>query len=73
MNNEILRELLAQEDEIQLAFFNNQTAWELGNLLKLAADKLSAPIAIEVYAFERLSMCYLLILCRAPTKTITNG
>ncbi|MCE3253065.1 MAG: heme-degrading protein, partial [Cellvibrio sp.] len=45
MNNEILKELLAQEDEIQLDYFNNQTAWDLGNLLKLAADKMSAPIA----------------------------
>ena len=58
MNNEILKELLAQEDEIQLDYFNNQTAWELGNLLKLAGDKLSAPIAIEVYAFEHVLFSY---------------
>lgn len=58
MNNEILKELLAQEDEIQLAYFNNETAWELGNLLKLAGEKLSAAIAIEVYAFEHVLFSY---------------
>ena len=58
MNNEILTELLAQEDEIQLPYFNNQTAWELGNLIKLAAEKLSVSVAIEVYAFEHVLFSY---------------
>lgn len=58
MNNEILKELLAQEDETQLPYFNNQTAWELGNLIKLAAEKLSVSVAIEVYAFEHVLFSY---------------
>jgi len=58
MNNEILKDLLAQENEIQLQYFNNDTAWELGNLIKLAAEKLSASVAIEVYAFEHVLFSY---------------
>lgn len=58
MNENFLQELLAQEDEIQFSFFNNQTAWELGSLLKSTADKLAAPIAIEVYAFEHVLFSY---------------
>ena len=58
MKNELLNELLAQEDEIQLPYFNNQTAWDLGNAIKLAAEKLSASVAIEVYAFEHVLFSY---------------
>lgn len=58
MNNDILKELLTQEDEIQLDYFNNTTAWELGNLLKSAAEELSVAIAIEVYAFEHVLFTY---------------
>lgn len=58
MNNEILTELLTQEDEFQLKYFNNQTAWELGSLIKLAAEKLSVSVAIEVYAFEHVLFSY---------------
>lgn len=60
MNNEILQELLAQEDELQLDYFNNQTAWELGNLIKQAAEELSVSVAIEVYAFEHVLFNYLM-------------
>lgn len=58
MNNDLLSELLAQEDEIQLSHFNNQTAWELGSAIKLAAEKISASVAIEVYAFEHVLFSY---------------
>lgn len=58
MNNDILKDLLAQENEIQLQYFNNDTAWELGNLIKLAAEKISASVAIEVYAFEHVLFSY---------------
>lgn len=58
MDNKILKELLAQEDEIQLPYFNNQTAWELGSLIKLAAENLSVAVAIEVYAFEHVLFSY---------------
>ncbi|HEX7763332.1 MAG TPA: heme-degrading domain-containing protein [Cellvibrio sp.] len=58
MNSEILSTLLAQEDELQLHYFNNQTAWELGSLIKAAADQSAAPIAIEIYAFEHVLFSY---------------
>jgi uncharacterized protein (UPF0303 family) len=58
MNNDLLNTLLTQEDELQLHYFNNHTAWELGTLIKTAADQLSAPIAIEVYAFEHVLFSY---------------
>lgn len=58
MNNDILKTLLTQEDELQLRHFNNQTAWELGNLIKSAADQNAAPIAIEIYAFEQVLFSY---------------
>lgn len=58
MNNQILEELLTQEEEIQLPYFNNQTAWELGNLIKIAAEKRAVSVAIEVYAFEHVLFSY---------------
>ena len=58
MNNEILKELLAQEDELQLQHFNNATAWELGNLIRLGAEKISSAVSIEVYAFEQVVFSY---------------
>lgn len=58
MNNEILKELLAQEDELQFQYFNNAVAWELGNSIKVAAETMSAAVAIEVYAFEQVVFSY---------------
>ena len=58
MNNDILKELLTQEEELQLHHFNNATAWELGNLIKGAAEKLSVAVSIEVYAFEQVVFSY---------------
>ena len=58
MNNEILKALLAQEHELQLQHFNNATAWELGNLIRLGAEKISAAVSIEVYAFEQVVFSY---------------
>lgn len=58
MNENLLKEILAQENEIQFSYFNNQTAWELGSLLKNVADKSGAAIAIEVYAFEHVLFSY---------------
>lgn len=58
MNDDILKELLAQEDEIQLNYFNNNTAWELGYALKQVAEKMSVSVAIEVYAFEHVLFSY---------------
>lgn len=60
MNQEILNSLLAQETELELPYFNNDTAWELGNQIKLAAEKHSVSVAIEVYAFEHVLFCYLM-------------
>ena len=61
MNNDILKELLAQEEELQLHHFNNATAWELGNLIKVAAEKLSVAVSIEVYAFEQVVFSYAML------------
>ncbi len=58
MSDDILTTLLAQEDTLQLQYFNNHTAWELGNLIKLAADQNAAAISIEIYAFEHVLFSY---------------
>jgi uncharacterized protein (UPF0303 family) len=58
MNDELLNELLAQEDELQLHFFNNDTAWELGNLIKTRAERIDASVSIEIYAFEQVVFGY---------------
>lgn len=58
MNDDPLKELLAQEEELQLHHFNNATAWELGNLIKQAAEKLSVSVSIQVYAFEQVVFSY---------------
>ena len=58
MNDEILTELLTQEEELQFHYFNNATAWELGNLIKIAAEKLSVSVSIDVYAFEQVVFSY---------------
>lgn len=58
MNNETLSTLLAQEEALQFRSFNNATAWELGNFIKMAAEKLSVSVSIEVYAFEQVVFSY---------------
>lgn len=54
MSNEILKALLAQEQELQFRQFNNDTAWLLGDSLKQAAERIPAAVTIEVYAFEQV-------------------
>lgn len=58
MQQEKLNTLLAQEEELQLQSFNNQMAWELGQAVKQAAEKLAVAVAIEVYAFEQIVFSY---------------
>jgi uncharacterized protein (UPF0303 family) len=58
MNDDLLNELLAQEDELQLRFFNNNTAWQLGNLIKTHAERIGASVSIEIYAFEQVVFSY---------------
>ncbi len=58
MNNENLKELLTQEDEIQFHYFNNSTAWELGSFIKATAEAMSVSVAIEVYAFGQVVFSY---------------
>ncbi len=41
-------ELAAEEDELQLASFTNDDAWELGSALVAAARRADAPVAVEV-------------------------
>lgn len=58
MNNDVLKALLIQEDEIQMHYFNNASAWELGNFIKTAAEAMSTSVAIEVYAFGQIVFSY---------------
>lgn len=58
MNNETLSTLLAQEEALELHFFNNDTAWQLGNLIKAAAENTGVSVSIEVYAFEQVIFSY---------------
>lgn len=60
MSNPDIKTLLEQEAEIQFDYFNNQSAWKLGNLIKASAEALGAAVAIEVYAFEHVLFCYLM-------------
>ena len=43
-----LNQLLAQEAELQFEEFNNQTAWELGCLIKNRAEANQVNVAIEI-------------------------
>jgi uncharacterized protein (UPF0303 family) len=43
-----LAELAAEEDELQLASFTNDDAWELGSALVATAREQQAPVAIEI-------------------------
>ncbi len=58
MSSENLTQLLAQETELQFAQFNSKTAWKLGYAIKEATEKLSASVAIEIYAFEQVLFSY---------------
>ncbi|WP_391090155.1 heme-degrading domain-containing protein [Vibrio sp. NH-UV-68] len=43
-----LNQLLLQEAELQFEVFNNQTAWELGSLIKSRAEAKQVNVAIEI-------------------------
>jgi uncharacterized protein (UPF0303 family) len=43
-----LNQLLVQEAELQFEAFNNQTAWELGSLIKSRAEEKQVNVAIEI-------------------------
>jgi len=58
MTKDLLKTLLAQEEEIQLRRFDNDTAWLLGQSLKKSLEGLAAAAAIEVYAFEQVIFSY---------------
>ena len=58
MYDELLQQLLTQEEELQLPYFNNQLAWELGCLIKAGAEKINASVSIEIYAFEQIVFSY---------------
>ncbi|MFC1541678.1 heme-degrading domain-containing protein [Candidatus Latescibacterota bacterium] len=46
--NDILKELLAQEEELRFSQFNEDTAWELGNLLVNIAREEHLPVTIDI-------------------------
>ncbi|MCL9782456.1 heme-degrading domain-containing protein [Vibrio sp. S4M6] len=58
MNTINLTELLDQEKQLLFAEFDNNIAWQIGCALKQAAEKCSAKVAIEVYAFEQVLFSY---------------
>ena len=43
-----LAELVAEEEELQLASFTNDDAWALGSALRATAREQGAPVAIEI-------------------------
>ncbi len=60
MYDELLQQLLAQEEELQLPYFNHELAWELGCLIKAGAEKINAAVSFEIYAFEQILFSYAL-------------
>ena len=58
MNHDHLTTLLEQETELKFSQFNNDIAWKLGYAIKEAAERLSASVAIEIYAFEQVLFSY---------------
>ncbi|MGR5361322.1 heme-degrading domain-containing protein [Vibrio mediterranei] len=58
MSSEHPTQFLEQEIELQFAQFNNETAWTLGCAIKQETEKLSASVAIEIYAFEQVLFSY---------------
>ena len=46
--NDILDELLKQEEELQFQQFNEDTAWELGELLVATASAENLPVTIDI-------------------------
>jgi len=53
-----LDELLNQEEQLQFNCFNHETAWALGSLIKLNAEKAKASVAIEIHAFGQTLFSY---------------
>ncbi|GLO60664.1 UPF0303 protein [Vibrio sp. MACH09] len=47
MNTE-LNQLLDEEHQLQFSQFNNETAWQLGSIIKNNAEQLDAKIAIDI-------------------------
>jgi uncharacterized protein (UPF0303 family) len=58
MYDELLQQLLTQEEELQLPYFNQQLAWVLGCLIKSGAEKINAAVSFEIYAFEQTILSY---------------
>lgn len=53
-----LESLIEQEGSLELKFFNQQVAWQLGCLIKQYAEEQGAAIAIEVYGFGQTIFQY---------------
>ncbi len=51
-------ELQTQENTLQFETFNNNTAWDLGCLLKQEADTLDTNLAFEIYAYGHTLFSY---------------
>lgn len=46
--NDVLKELLSQEETLQFAYFNEDTAWEIGRWLVEQAAENSLPITVDI-------------------------
>lgn len=55
---DLLEQLSQQEDQLQLVYFNHDTAWLLGEYLKNRAQRERAAIAIEIFAFGQVLFSY---------------
>ncbi len=44
-------ELLEQEQQLLLPYFNNESAWRLGTLIRDHASHINAAVAIDIHAF----------------------
>jgi uncharacterized protein (UPF0303 family) len=60
--------LLAQEREIEFPWFNAETAWQLGSLIRERAAAAAMPIAIEVSRGDQQ-----LFYCAMPGASPDNG
>lgn len=52
-----LKTIARQESVLRFGRFDETVAWELGSLLKAAAEAIEAPIVVDIRSHERLLFC----------------
>lgn len=53
-----LESLIEQEHQLELEYFNQDVAWQLGSCIKTLAEKKGASISIEVFGFGQTLFQY---------------